>query len=470
MRICEEHFAPNSYRMAIMRPVSRKLRDDAVPSLKLPKDAPSKRRATFVAHSSLTTEQLKPLAVRLSTSTQTDTTVKALQERGCQTEPWEQPVQRNVMVSPKHTTAPIPVPSLIQTEDEDTSDSYSPSQEESSSDEHDAFPPCTPQQERKFLVFESCLLELFRTCPQCFSTCSNKITTQGTMISVKSQCRHGHVRSWDSQPMNERVTASVQMEKDGLIRSLRFLKEHGITLKSVTTDRHPAIRKHMETHEQETKRFFDIWHISKSVKEKLTAISKSASCRSLDGWIQGTSNHLYWCAKAGGGNFQMTVDAWLSIHNHVINIHNGHAGSYLRYLHGPIPNGDWLEPDSLAYKKFKEVTGNTRILKDVAQMSPNIQTYALESFHSLLIRFAPKLVAFSLEGNLCTTRLAVLHYNENAEHCQAETSAGVQRWKVKSCKARQGHQVACPIKTPPTFNYIVKLLAQAETMQFVHII
>ncbi|XP_064466473.1 uncharacterized protein LOC135377752 [Ornithodoros turicata] len=219
----------------------------------------------------------------------------------------------------------------------------------------------------------------------------------------------------------------------------------------------------METHDPETKHFFDIWHISKSVKKKLTAISKSASCPSLDGWIQGTSNHLYWCAKAGGGNSQMTVDAWLSIHNHVINIHNGYAGSYLRCLHGPIPNGDWLEPDSLAYKKFKEVTGNKRILNGVAQMSPNIQTYALESFHSLLIRFAPKSVAFSPEGMRCRTRLAVLHYNENAERCQAETSAGVQRWKVKSCKARQGHQVACPIKTPPTFNYIVKLLPQAET-------
>ncbi|XP_064464730.1 uncharacterized protein LOC135400449 [Ornithodoros turicata] len=256
--------------------------------------------------------------------------------------------------------------------------------------------------------------------------------------------------------------ASVQMEKEGLIKSLAFLKEQGIKVKSFTTDRHPAIRKHMQVHEPDITHNFDIWHISKSVKKKLTSVSKSASCRSLQGWIQGTSNHLYWCARAGGGNGQMAVDAWLSIQNHVINVHDGHSGTYRRCLHEPITNGDWLDPDSQAYVKFRDITGDKRLLKDVAQMSPNTQTYALESFHSLLIRFAPKSVAFSPEGMLARTRLAVLHFNENSDRCQAETLDGKQRWKVKCCKAKGGQQVACPIKTPPTFRYVTKLMAQAE--------
>ncbi|XP_064469886.1 uncharacterized protein LOC135384619, partial [Ornithodoros turicata] len=478
-----------------------------------------------------------------STSTQTDKMAKALQERSCQTDPWEPPAKTDPTIRPEHMTTPSLPADIIEPEDEDSSDSYSPSQEESSSDEDEACHPCTPYQERKFVVFESCLLELFRTCPQCFARCTNNITTQGTMISVKSQCTHGHVQTWDSQPMvngrpagnlllsgamffsgvsaaptlrmlrhisiqtfslttyykyqssflvpavekvwleeqkqlidqlrgqaidvsgdgrcdspgfsakymtynvhvdqinkiihsaqiqlaeNERVMASVQMEKEGLIRSIQFLKEQGITLNSITTDRHPAIRKHMETHEPGTKHYFDIWHISKGLKKKLSTISKSVTCRGLDPWIQGISNHLYWCARAGGGDAQLTVDMWLSVQNHIINVHDGHKGSYPRCLHDPIPDGVWLDPDSVAYRKFKEVTGNKRILKDVAQMSPSHQTYALESFHSLLIRFAPKSVAFSPEGMLCRTRLAILHYNENAERCQAETLAGSQRWK-----------------------------------------
>lgn len=118
----------------------------------------------------------------------------------------------------------------------------------------------------------------------------------------------------------------------------------------------------MEVREPEVKHFFHIWHISKGelnyrlhsfwylhhkivrVKKKLTAISKSASCRSIQGWIQATSNHLYWCAKAGGGNAQLTIDIWKRMQNHVVNVHAGHAGSYKRRLHDPIPDGDWLDP------------------------------------------------------------------------------------------------------------------------------
>lgn len=82
---------------------------------------------------------------------------------------------------------------------------------------------------------------------------------------------------------------------------------------------------------------------SVGLKKKLLALSKGSSCRSLEGWIQGTSNHLYWCARAGGGNVQLTVDTWLSMHNHVVDIHDGHAGLYPRCLHDRILDGDWLD-------------------------------------------------------------------------------------------------------------------------------
>ncbi|KAG0444200.1 hypothetical protein HPB47_014056 [Ixodes persulcatus] len=58
--------------------------------------------------------------------------------------------------------------------------------------------------------------------------------------------------------------ASVNMEKKGLLKQLEFFKEKGIKIRSLVTDRHPATRKHMETHEPGIDHFFDIWHISKS--------------------------------------------------------------------------------------------------------------------------------------------------------------------------------------------------------------
>ncbi|CAN7950211.1 unnamed protein product [Ixodes hexagonus] len=58
--------------------------------------------------------------------------------------------------------------------------------------------------------------------------------------------------------------ASVNMEREGLIKQLEFFKEKCIHIRSLGTDRHPATRKHMETHEPGIAHHFDIWHISKS--------------------------------------------------------------------------------------------------------------------------------------------------------------------------------------------------------------
>lgn len=44
---------------------------------------------------------------------------------------------------------------------------------------------------------------------------------------------------------------------------------------------------------------------------------------------------------------------------------------------------------------------NKRVLNDVKKLSPLYQTSALEGFHSVILRFAPKNVAFSYLGMLC---------------------------------------------------------------------
>ncbi|XP_042149449.1 uncharacterized protein LOC121837722 [Ixodes scapularis] len=117
--------------------------------------------------------------------------------------------------------------------------------------------------------------------------------------------------------------------------------------------------------------------------------------------------------------------------------------------------------DSQAYNQFKSITGNKLLLKDLAQMSPHGQTYALEAFHSVLIDFAPKSQAFSPEGMLAKTRLAILHFNENSNRCQAVTREDKPRWSVVTSKARKGHHTARPEITDPTYKYVGKLIKEA---------
>lgn len=50
--------------------------------------------------------------------------------------------------------------------------------------------------------------------------------------------------------------------------------------------------------------------------------------------------------------------------------------------------------DSRPKTKLAAIAESKYLLKDIRQLSPDVQTSALEAFHSLIIRFAPKSVGF----------------------------------------------------------------------------
>ncbi|XP_064469632.1 uncharacterized protein LOC135384356 [Ornithodoros turicata] len=254
------------------------------------------------------------------------------------------------------------------------------------------------------------------------------------------------------------------MEKQGLLRGLKVIKEKGIKVKSLTTDRHPSIKKHMSTEEPRIKHYFDVWHVSKGIKKKLAAASKAKGCNTLDLWIQSTTNHLYWCAAVGEGDCTLIEDMWASNANHVANIHEGHGGIYPQCLHDELDDHAWLVPESTAHKKFKSITQAKHLLKDLRQLAPGLQTYALESIHNVLIGFAPKSTAFSPVGMRARTYLAIFHFNENANKPQAQTKNGCPMFKVKSPRAKKGTFTVYLLKEKPTYHYVSDLLVEATEL------
>ena len=72
-----------------------------------------------------------------------------------------------------------------------------------SEDEHDGdYASSTPDCEKKYLVFDSCLSKLLKRCPDCGDVIvQHERKTIGSMLSIELTCPSGHTTNWDSQPV-----------------------------------------------------------------------------------------------------------------------------------------------------------------------------------------------------------------------------------------------------------------------------
>uniref|UniRef100_A0ABM0MDF2 Uncharacterized protein LOC102804858 n=1 Tax=Saccoglossus kowalevskii TaxID=10224 RepID=A0ABM0MDF2_SACKO len=194
------------------------------------------------------------------------------------------------------------------------------------------------------------------------------------------------------------------MEMEGLKRSVAFLKEHA-DIGVVITDRHRQIGKYIREEIPEAVHQYDVWHVAKGLKKKVNALSKLKGCEDVGLWRRSLVNHMYWCSlSTPSGDGEMIAAKWKSIANHVQNKHSGHGELFPKCRHGPLHGRDrqkeWLKPSTKACEKLVDIITNTHLCNDVRKLSPLYQTYSLEGFHSLVIQFAPKMLAYSYNGML----------------------------------------------------------------------
>jgi solute carrier family 8 (sodium/calcium exchanger) len=100
-------------------------------------------------------------------------------------------------------------------------------------------------QEEKFIVFKSCLWELFRLCPICSNHCLvEEKFRKGTKIAVKQECPScGYLREWSSQPSYSGDIPAGNLQLSGAIlftgasptKTLRVLKAMNVVTTCVST-------------------------------------------------------------------------------------------------------------------------------------------------------------------------------------------------------------------------------------------
>ncbi|KAF4111800.1 uncharacterized protein LOC131543092 isoform X2 [Onychostoma macrolepis] len=259
------------------------------------------------------------------------------------------------------------------------------------------------------------------------------------------------------QQSNE-AGGSYHMEKEGLRRSLDRVEESGVKLDCIVTDRHPQIQKLLK--DRKIIHYYDVWHIVKGLSKKVEKISREKDCSLVKKWHKSITNHLCWSATSSDSGPEKLAK-WTSIINHIQDIHTHSDPAYPRCQHEQKSSKDrskWFQPGSRALNRLHKVLINKRVLSDVEKLSPHYQTSTVESFHKVISLFAPKTVVFPFIEMLCRLYLAAMHFNENAVRPQVTTSKEKLVYKLLFPKDKKGGHTVKPLKTEPTFCYVINLM------------
>ncbi|XP_063056188.1 uncharacterized protein LOC134450268 isoform X2 [Engraulis encrasicolus] len=263
------------------------------------------------------------------------------------------------------------------------------------------------------------------------------------------------------------VPSSSWCELEGLKRSIQSLKEQNMQVSTLITDRNRQVAKWVREQMAETSHFFDIWHIGKSVQKALDAGAKERGCEDLSLWRPAIINHLYWtAASTPSGDPDVMEAKWTSMIHHVQDIHHHETPAFPSCAHPPLEgearDKEWLEPGSAAAVKLESIAAKKALLKDVRKLSPQHQTYSLEAYHSLILRFAPKHTGFSYLGMFSRLLLAALHFNCNSGRDVARTSTGEARYAVRYPRFKKGGWVVRPIVEKASYGYASQLMTSLE--------
>lgn len=111
----------------------------------------------------------------------------------------------------------------------DTSDEdWNPEEDEDSDDENADFSHCPStnwlaenedtSNERKSIVFDSCLKQLFQICRKCGAIVKNAhLKQRGSLICVTTVCKAGHTEPWFSQPFTKGMAAGNLICSSGIL-------------------------------------------------------------------------------------------------------------------------------------------------------------------------------------------------------------------------------------------------------------
>ena len=236
---------------------------------------------------------------------------------------------------------------------------------------------------------------------------------------------------------------SQRMELDGLKAVLKRLEEFGMSILSLTTDRHKQVRKFMRTLKKYIKHQFDVWHMGRNIKKKLTNAAKKKDCKELNDWIKSIINHFWWSCATCKGNPKELKEKWISILHHITDKHSWKdCDIYKKCAHKKLSKRErrckpFLKVGTPAYKALESIVKDNSLIADLKYLTEFSHTGILEVYHSLYNKYCPKRLHFSYKGMIARSQLAILDFNSGVGLSQAKTKKGKLRFKQQFSKVTQ---------------------------------
>ena len=239
-------------------------------------------------------------------------------------------------------------------------------------------------------------------------------------------------------PVTE-VKNSNAMEKEGFLRLLNVLKEKGVKIDIIATDKHTQIRKLMRVDPafNNIKHQFDPWHIAKNICKKINKASKKKARESLLEWVPSIINHFWWSVTTCNNDHELLYEKLQSLIYHTVNKHSWPGCKKFKQCEHATLSAEeqrgkqWLEEGSEAHKYLVSLIRDKNMKNDMRYLTESIHTTNVEVFNNLLLKYIPKQYHFEYDHMVMGTYLAALDNNFNSERRQALIQSGGEVGKLR---------------------------------------
>ncbi|KAG0445726.1 hypothetical protein HPB47_016179 [Ixodes persulcatus] len=234
----------------------------------------------------------------------------------------------------------------------------------------------------------------------------------------------------DDSWQTKKQVSSQRMETSSLLKL-----EFGHGYRKLKPDAVPAHFKHGAPTTPHRKRSPCEKEKIRGIKKKIVAVARKKQHSVLLKWLKTIVRHLHWCAHTSNGDNKLVMAKWTSLIRHVSGVHQHLDSLHPSCEHGDVPDRLWLAEGTFlhTFKKLEAILMGPQLLRDISLLSPKQQTFSLESFHAVLIHFAPRSSKFQYDGMVAR---AILLDEDGMPKFSQQCSKAEKRWTLVPAKEK----------------------------------